>query len=106
MAKQQFVRSPSACTQPQCLLRDEEVGPELLADLVCKLMAGEDVDASEAISPDQRITYYDRCRKCVIDVMREKGPLATVGELRQIEDGRRSHRRERRDRQERRRSRM
>jgi hypothetical protein len=106
MAKTKFVRSPAACTQPQCLLRDEEVGPEFLADLICKLMAGEDIDASKAIPQDKLITYYDRCRKCVIDVMQEKGPLETVGELRRIEEGRRSHRRERRERPERGRSRM
>ena len=105
MAKQQFMRTPPACTQPQCLLRDAEVGPEFLADLVVKLMAGEDVDASSAVSPDQVITYYDRCRKCVLDVMREKGPLPTVEELRRIEEGRRSHRRERRERPARGRSR-
>ncbi len=98
MAKNQWVSSLLACTQPQCLLRNEDVGPEFIADLIVRLMAGEDVDVSSEVSPKQIITYQERCKQCVLDVVREKGPLRTVEELRRIEEGRRAHRRERRAR--------
>ena len=78
-------------------MRDEEVGPAFIADLIVRLMAGEDVDISHEVSPEQIITAKKRCIGCVLDVMRGKGPLPTVEELRRIEEGRRSHRRVRRE---------
>jgi len=98
MQETHWESSLAACTQPQCLLRDEDVGPEFVADLIIRLLAGEDVDVSKAIPFERMITYREWCRQCLLDVVREKGPLETVEELRQIEDGRRAHRRERRAR--------
>ena len=63
MARKQWERNLTACTQPQCLLRDEDVGPEFIADLIVRLMAGEDVDVSNEIAPDQTITYQERCKQ-------------------------------------------
>ncbi len=89
--------SLQACTQPQCLLRDEEVGPAFIADLIVRLMAGEDVDFSHEAFSERIITAKKRCIGCVLDVMRGKGPLPTVEELRRIEEGLRYHRRVRRE---------
>ncbi len=86
-----------ACTQPQCLMRDEEVGPAFIADLIVRLMAGEDVDVSHEMSSERIITAKKRCIGCVLDVMRGEGPLPTVEELRRIEEGLRSHRTARRE---------
>ena len=99
MAKKRWESGLLACTQPQCLLRNEEVGPEFIADLIIRLLADEDLDVSKEIAPEQMITYQERCKQCLLDVVRGKVPLRTVEELRQIEEGRRAHRRERRARQ-------
>ena len=74
------------------------LGPDFIVDLVVRLMAGEDVDVANEIARGQRITYRERCRQCLLDVVRGNGPLPTVEELNQIQEGRRTHRRERRAR--------
>lgn len=99
MTNRTWEKGLEACTQPQCRLRDENLDPDFIADLIVRLMAGEDVDAANLISPEERITYYDRCRQCLLDVVRAKGPLKTVEELRQFEEGRQANRRQRRARQ-------
>ncbi len=85
--------SLEACTQPACLLRSEGMGSELIAELIARLISGEDL--SELVPPDRVITRKDRCLRCVHSVMRDRGPLATVEELERIEAGRRSSRRQR-----------
>ena len=81
-----------ACTQPACLLRSEGVGSEFLAELI-GLISGEDL--SELVRSDRIITRKDRCLRCVLSVMRGRGPLATVEELERIEAGKRTSRRRR-----------
>jgi hypothetical protein len=86
------------CTQPQCLLRDEERGLALAADWIIRLLAGETIEGASEVSLQERIRDRSVCRGCALDVMRERGPLPTEGEWESLEDGRRSYRRARRAR--------
>ncbi len=88
---------PEVCTQPQCMLRDESFDSEFAADLIVRLLSGEDV--SEAVPAERRIDPFDLCRRCVLSVARGGRPIVTAEELKElIVAGRRSHRRRRRSR--------
>jgi hypothetical protein len=80
-----------ACTQPQCLLRSEGMGSEFLAELVVRLLSGEDL--SGVVPPDRLITRKERCLRCVRSVMQDRGAFATAEELKRIEAGKRASRR-------------
>ena len=83
------------CTDDRCLLRDDCVGSVFIADLVLRVMSGEDV--SELISSKPSFTRKDQCLECVLRVMRDRRPLRTVAEYEKLVDaGRWSHRRWRR----------
>ncbi len=83
------------CTDDRCLLQDDGVGSVFIADLVLRVMSGEDV--SELISSKPPFTRKDQCLECVLRVMRDRRPLRTVAEYEKLVDaGRWSHRRWRR----------
>ena len=82
-----------ACTQPKCLLRERKVDCRSLAELIVRVLAGEDVteDVKSPIQP------HERCAGCVERVMGGGKPLPTVEEVeRLLEAGRWSNRRSRR----------
>ncbi len=88
---------PEVCTQPQCMLRDKDFDSKFAADLILQLLSGEDIAA--AVPADRRIVEFDRCRRCVLSVLRDGGPIATAEELKVlVESGQRSKRRLRRSR--------
>ena len=72
------------CTQTQCLLRDEAVGSRFIAELVVRLIAGGGL--SDLVSSERIITPTDRCLECVVNVMRDRGPLRTIAELQKLID--------------------
>jgi hypothetical protein len=85
------------CTQPWCLLQDEAIGPEFVAELVVRLLSGRDL--SDVVPRERVIERKERCLRCVLQVMRGRGPLATVEELMRLaEAAARSSRKERRAR--------
>ena len=88
------------CSEPACLLRREDVDSRFIAELVVRLLAGEDVSAELASSPT--ITSSPRCVECALRVMSGRLPLPTVEEVEGLVDaGKASHRRaERRRRRE------
>ncbi len=69
------------CTQPQCLLRNEEVNSEFLADLLVQLMSGQDVSALVA---SKRIALRPPCRDCFLAVMHGRKPLLSVGQWKRL----------------------
>ena len=73
---------PEVCTQSQCMLRDEGFDSEFAADLIVRLLSGEDVSAS--LPEDRRIVRFDRCDRCVLSVMRDGRPIATAEELKEL----------------------
>ena len=86
---------PEVCTQPQCMLRDKGFDSEFSADLILRLLSGEDI--AVAVPADRRIVGIEHCRRCVLSVLRDGRPLATAEELKElVESGQRSHRRYRR----------
>ena len=88
---------PEVCTQPQCMLRDKEFDSQFAADLVIRLLAGEDV--TESIPDDRHIIGFDRCRRCAQSVLKDKRTIATPEELGElVSEGQRSNRRLRRSR--------
>ena len=88
---------PEVCTQPQCMLREKGFDAEFAADLIRRLLSGEDV--SEAVPAERRIDPFDRCRRCVLSVVRGRRPIATAEELKElVVADRRWHRRRRRSR--------
>ena len=79
------------CTQPGCFLRDEGVDCRALAELIVRVLAGEDVAVKSTIHPSER------CIGCAQRVLRGGEPLPTVEELeRSLEAGRWTHRRSKR----------
>ena len=83
------------CTQPECLLREEDVDCRSLAELIVRVISGEDV--SEVMRGKTPVYPYERCVGCALRVMRGREPLPTVEEVeRLLEAGKWSHRRWRR----------
>jgi hypothetical protein len=83
------------CTQPGCYLREADVDCHALAEVIVRVISGEDVtDLMNGSSPIQR---FERCTGCALRVMAGKQPLPTATEIEQLlEAGHRSHRRRRR----------
>ena len=83
------------CTQPWCPLRDKEAGSAFIAELVIRIVSGEDVH--DVIPSNRTINRRDECRQCAERVMRDLTPLLTVAQRnRTAETGRWSYRRHRR----------
>ena len=83
------------CTQPDCLLREEDVDCRALAKLIVRVIAGEDV--SQVMDGKSPIRAYPRCTECALRVMGGEKPLPGIEELeRLLEAGQSSHRRRRR----------
>ena len=82
------------CTQPWCPLRDRETGSAFIAELVIRIVSGEDV---QDLLPSRTIHRQDVCRECAERVMHGLPPLLTVAQRdRIVEAGPRSYRRHRR----------
>lgn len=87
--------SIESCTQPECLLREEEVDSRFLANMIVRVLAGEDV--SDVMAGETPIRPYRRCIECVLQIHDGCEPLPTVEEVEHLlEAGRWSHRRARR----------
>ena len=85
------------CTETlgACLLRDPEVRSQSLATLLTRLVAREDL--SDVLEGRPSLTREPQCVECVLPLMRDLKPLATVSEYEALaQSGRWSHRRERR----------
>ena len=65
-----FVVEP--CTQPECLLWEEGVDCGSLAELVVRVLSGEDV--SNAMAGESPIQPHKHCLDCVLRVMRGGKP--------------------------------
>ena len=61
-----------ACSQPECLLLEEGVDCRSLAELVVRILSGEDV--SNVMAGKSPIHRYERCMDCVLRVMRGGEP--------------------------------
>jgi hypothetical protein len=61
-----------ACTQPECLLREEGVDCRSLAELVVRVLSGEDV--SNVMAGKSPIHPHERCMDCALRVMRGGKP--------------------------------
>ena len=61
-----------ACSQPECLLWEEGVDCRSLAELVVRILSGEDV--SNVMAGKSPIHRYERCMDCVLRVMRGGEP--------------------------------
>ena len=82
------------CTQPHCLMQDEGVDSTFLAELIVRLMEGEDV--SDLLGSRQ-IARRSVCVDCVRRVLRDRRPVPTLARWRRlVKAGRRSYRRRRR----------
>ena len=80
-----------SCTQPKCFLREEGVDSRSIAELVVRVLAGEDVAMKSFIQPNER------CVGCTQRILQGGTPLPTVAQLeRSLEMGRRTYRRSRR----------
>ena len=87
--------SMESCRQPECRLRQKDVDSRFLANLIVRVLAGEDV--SDVIGKNSPIRPYERCVECVSRIQNEAGPFLTVDEVEDLlEAGRWSHRRSRR----------
>jgi hypothetical protein len=65
-----FVVEP--CTQPECLLWEEGVDCGSVAELVVRILSGEDV--SNAMTEKSPIQPHEHCVNCVLRVMRGGEP--------------------------------
>lgn len=63
------------CTQPKCFLREDGVDSRSLAELIVRVLAGEDVAMQSPIQP------YERCVGCVQCVLRGGRPLPTIEQV-------------------------
>ncbi len=63
-----------ACTQPECLLWEEGVDCHSLAELVVRVLSGEDV--SNVMAGKSPIHPQERCMDCALRVMRGGKPGA------------------------------
>jgi len=82
-------------TGNECLLRADHVGSEFVANLLVRLMAGDDV--SQVMRGRRHLVPGNQCVECAHRVMRDLAPLKTVerwGE--EVREGKRSKRRQRR----------
>ncbi len=61
-----------ACTQPECLLWEEGVDCRSLAELVVRVLSGEDV--SNVMAGKSPIHPQERCMDCALRVMRGGKP--------------------------------
>ena len=61
-----------ACTQPECLLWEEGVDCRSLAELVVRVLSGEDV--SNVMAGKSPIHPHERCMDCALRVMRGGKP--------------------------------
>lgn len=79
------------CTQPGCFLQGDEVDRRSLAELIVRVLAGENV------APESPIQRYERCVGCAMRVLHGGRPLPTVEEVeRSLELGKWTYRRSRR----------
>jgi hypothetical protein len=60
------------CAQPECLLWEEGVDCRFLADLVVRVLSGEDV--SNVMAGKSPIHPHERCMDCALRVMRGGRP--------------------------------
>lgn len=87
--------SVEPCAQPECILQEKGVNSRFLAQLIVKVLAGEDV--SSCTLERSPIYPYERCVECVLRIQGGGGPLPSVDEIEHLlEAGRWSHRRSRR----------
>ncbi len=61
-----------ACTQPECLLWEEGVDCRSLAELVVRVLSGEDV--SNVMAGKSPIHPHERCMDCALRVMQGGKP--------------------------------
>jgi hypothetical protein len=61
-----------ACTQPECLLLDKGVDCRFLAELVVRVLSGEDV--SNVMAGKSPIHPHEHCMDCALRVMRGGEP--------------------------------
>ena len=66
------MRSLERCTQPECLLREEDVDCRSLAELVVRVLSGEDV--SNVMAGKSPIHPHEHCIDCAQRVMRGGKP--------------------------------
>jgi hypothetical protein len=79
----------------ECLLRADHVGSEFVANLLVRLMAGDDV--SQVMRGRPRLVPGKQCVECAQRVMQDLAPLKTVEQWgEQVREGKRSNRRQRR----------
>ena len=80
----------NVCTQPWCPLRDRDAGPAFIADLVVRMISGEDVH--DVIPSNRTINRRDVCQGCAERVMGGLPPLLTVSQRdRILGEGHRSY---------------
>jgi hypothetical protein len=60
------------CSQPECLLWEEGVDSRSLADLVVRVLSGDDV--SKIIAGKTPIQRHERCIECALRVMQGGEP--------------------------------
>ncbi len=65
-----FIVEP--CTQPECLLREEDVDCRSVAELVVRVLSGGDV--SNAIAKESPIHPHEHCMDCALRVIRGGKP--------------------------------
>lgn len=89
------VPSEEICTQPACLLRAPEVDRAYLAELLGRMLTGE--DTKDLIPEGRRIEHRDACATCVMRVLDGARPFPTEKEVQRLSDlGHWSYRRQRR----------
>jgi hypothetical protein len=79
----------------ECLLRADHVGSEFAANLLVRLMAGDDV--SQVMRGRPRLVPGKQCVECAQRVMQDLAPLKTAEQWgEEAREGKRSNRRQRR----------
>ena len=80
-----------SCTHPECFLREPGVDSRSIAELVVRVLAGEDV------AMNSYIQLNERCVGCTQRILQGGTPLPTVAEVeRSLAMGRWTYRRSRR----------
>jgi hypothetical protein len=88
---------PEVCVQSQFALRDADFDADFAADLIVRLLSGEDV--SDVFPEQRQITRFERCHDCAVSVLSGGAPIPTdEGYAAAISAGRRSQTRRRRAR--------
>jgi hypothetical protein len=91
---------PEVCVQSQCALRDADFDSDFAADLIVRLLSGEDV--SDVFPEERKITRFERCHSCAVSVLSGGAPIPTdEGYAAAIAAGRQSQLRRRRSRRSR-----